>query len=274
MRRSALTTFVLLPTTALVLAGCGSSTDSGSAGASSSASGSASSGSSTTPGVTGTVTVFAAASLKASFTAIGTAFEAANPGVRVSFNFGPSSGLATSITQGNPADVFASASPTNMDSVVKAGDASNPTTFAKNVMEIAVPPSNPAGITGIADLAKSGIKVARCDDAVPCGKLAITIFANAKITVTPVDKAVDVAHVVTDVTTGEVDAGLVYVTDVLAQGAKVKGIEIPADLNASTSYPIAVLTKAPNAAGAAAFQAFVLSDAGLKAITDAGFEKP
>lgn len=273
MRRSVTTAVIGLPLAALALAGCGSSTKAGTAPNSSSGSSQGTSTSSA-PAVTGTVTVFAAASLKPSFTAIGAAFEAANPGVKVTFSFGPSSGLATSITQGNPADVFASASPTNMDSVVKAGDASTPTTFAKNVMQIAVPPTNPAGITGLADLAKAGVKVARCDDAVPCGKLAITIFAQAKITVTPVDKAVDVAHVVTDVTTGEVDAGLVYVTDVLAQGAKVKGIEIPADLNASTSYPIAVLTKAPNPAGATAFQAFVLSDAGLKAITDAGFAKP
>lgn len=266
MRRTVVTASVGLSAAALVLAGCGSSGGSGTA--------SSSSGSSTTSGVTGTVTVFAAASLKSSFTVIGKAFEAANPGVKVTFNFGPSSGLATSIAQGNPADVFASASPTNMDSVVKASDASDPTTFAKNAMQIAVPPSNPGAITGIADLAKPGVKVARCADAVPCGKLAMTIFTKAKITVNPVDRAVDVNGVVKDVTTGEVDAGLVYVTDVLAQGAKVKGIVIPDDVNASTSYPIAVLSKAPNAAAAKAFKAFVLSDTGVAALTDAGFEKP
>ena len=272
MRRTVVTALVTLPVAALVLAGCGSST--GSASGSSSAHSSVTSSADRGSGVTGTVTVFAAASLKTSFTAIGTAFEKANPGVTVTFNFGPSSGLATSITQGNPADVFASASPTNMDSVVKASGAGDPTTFAKNAMQIAVPPTNPAGITGIADLVKPGVKVARCDDAVPCGKLAITIFAKAKLTVTPVDKAVDVNGVVKDVTTGEVDAGLVYVTDVLAQGTKVTGIAIPADVNASTSYPIAALTKAPNPAGAAAFKAFVLSDTGLAALTEAGFQKP
>ncbi|MEO7058181.1 MAG: extracellular solute-binding protein, partial [Lapillicoccus sp.] len=142
MRRTALTALATLPVVVLVLAGCGSSTDSGST-----ASRSSSSGSTTASGVTGTVSVFAAASLKTSFTAIGKAFEAAYPGAKVTFNFGPSSGLATSITQGNPADVFASASPTNMDSVVKASAASDPTTFARNVMQIAVPPTNPAGIT-------------------------------------------------------------------------------------------------------------------------------
>lgn len=265
MSRPVVTALVGLPVAALVLAGCGSSTGSGTT--------SSSSGSSTTA-VTGTVTVFAAASLKTSFTVIGKAFEAAHPGVKVVFNFGPSSGLATSITQGNPADVFASASPTTMDSVVKASGASDPTTFARNAMQIAVPPTNPAAITGIADLARPGVKVARCADEVPCGKLAITIFGKARITVNPVDRAVDVNGVVKDVTTGNVDAGLVYVTDVLAQGAKVKGIVIPAEVNASTSYPIAVLSKAPNAAGAAAFTAFVLSDTGVRALTDAGFQKP
>lgn len=267
MRRTVVTVVASVLLAALVLAGCSTSLDSGRAG-------SGHSGSSTTAGVSGTVSVFAAASLKASFTAIGKAFEEANPGVKVTFNFGPSSGLATSITQGNPADLFASASPTTMDTIVKAGDASNPTTFARNVLQIAVPPSNPARITGIADLAKPGVKVARCAEEVPCGKLALKVFANAKVKVDPADRAVDVNGVVKDVTTGEVDAGLVYATDVLAQGDKVRGIAIPADVNASTDYPIAVLTTAPNAAGAAAFQSFVLSDAGASALTDAGFEKP
>lgn len=252
-----------------LLAGC-SSTPSTPAGGSSASS----SGSTTTPAVTGNVSVFAAASLKASFTVIGTAFEAANPGVKVTFNFGPSSGLATSITQGNPADVFASASPTNMDSVVKAGLASDPKTFAKNAMQIGVPTANPANVTGLADLAKPEVKVARCADPVPCGKLAITIFQKAKITVNPIDRPEDVNGVVKDVTTGEVDAGIIYVTDVLANPTTMKGIVIPADVNASTSYPIAALMKAPNPAGAEAFEAFVLSSAGVSALTSAGFEKP
>src|SRR5215475_9471543 len=100
-----------------------------------------SSSSSSTPGAggsssTGTITVFAAASLTESFTQIGKQFESAHPGDTVKFSFGPSSGLATQITSGAPADVFASASPTNMQDVVSAGDASNPQNFAKNTMEV------------------------------------------------------------------------------------------------------------------------------------------
>lgn len=250
---------------ALLLAGCGSGSTPSSSGASSGSSGGA---------LSGTVTVFAAASLKESFTALGTSFEKAHPGVKVTFNFGPSSGLATSITQGNPADVFASASPTNMDTVVKAGDASNPTTFAKNVMEIAVPPANPASIAGVQDLGRSGVKVALCQAQVPCGKVARQVFTNAKVTVTPVSDETDVKAVLTKVQLGEVDAGVVYVTDVKAAGDKVTGIEIPSDVNASTSYPIATLTKAPNPATAAAFTAYVLSSAGTQELTAAGFEAP
>ncbi len=253
----------------LLLSACGSGSTTG---------GTASGPTSSTPGgVTGTVTVFAAASLKESFTAIGTAFEAAHPEVEVVFNFGPSSGLATSITQGNPADVFASASPTTMDTVVRAGDAADtPATFARNQMEIAVPTANPARVTGVADLARSGVKVALCQAQVPCGKVAAQVFANAKVTVTAISEETDVKAVLTKVSLGEVDAGVVYVTDVRAAsaGGKVTGIEIPATVNASTSYPIASLTTAPNPAGAAAFTAYVLSDQGRSALAAAGFAAP
>jgi len=250
----------------LLTAACGSSSSGGGTASSPSTSG----------GLSGTVTVFAAASLKESFTAIGTAFEAAHPGVKVVFNFGPSSGLATSITSGNPADVFASASPTTMDTVLKAGDVASPVTFAKNRMEIAVPASNPARVKGVADLARSGVKVTLCQAAVPCGKVAAQVFAKAGLTVTPISEETDVKAVLTKVSLGEVDAGVVYVTDVLAAaaGGKVTGIEIPAAVNASTSYPIASLTKAPNPAGAAAFTAYVLSDQGRSALTTAGFAAP
>lgn len=248
----------------LLLAGCGGGSTPAADGGGSTSSGA----------VTGTVTVFAAASLKESFTALGTAFEQAHPGVKVTFSFGPSSGLATSITQGNPADVFASASPTNMDTVVKAGDASNPTTFAKNVMEIAVPPSNPAKVAQVSDLARSGVKVALCQAQVPCGKVARQVLTNAKVAITPVSDETDVKAVLTKVQLGEVDAGVVYVTDVKAAGSKVTGIEIPSDVNASTSYPIATLTKAANPAAAAAFTAYVLSSAGTQQLTAAGFEAP
>lgn len=250
----------------LALAGCGSSEPdgAGSGGAAATSAG----------GLSGTVTVFAAASLTESFGTIGKAFEKAHPGVTVTFNFGASSALAESIEQGAPADVFASASGKTMDGAVQSGDVGDPKTFAKNVMQIAVPPDNPGGVTSLSDLAKPGLKVALCQQQVPCGTTAKTVFENAKITVTPVTQGADVKAVLTAVQLGEVDAGVVYRTDVLAAGAKVKGIEIPAAQNASTSYPIATLVKAPNAAAARAFVDYVLSAAGAAVLTGAGFAGP
>lgn len=255
-----------LAATSMLLAGCGSSTSTGGAGSSSTARNSSS--------ASGTLNVFAAASLKESFGTLGKQFEAAHPGTKVVFNFGPSSGLAASITKGAPADVFASAATKNMDQVVQAGGATSPTNFATNVMEIAVPAENPAAIAKLADLAKPGVKVAVCQAAVPCGATAEKVFANAKLKVAPVTQEVDVKSVLSKVTLGEVDAGVVYVTDVLAAGAAVKGIAIPKGVNASTEYPIAALTKAPNRAMASAFTAYVLSAAGSKALAAAGFGKP
>jgi molybdate transport system substrate-binding protein len=243
------------------VAGCGSSSSSAAP---------ATSGS----GLSSSITVFAAASLTESFTTLGKQFEAANPGVTVTFSFAASSALATQITNGAPADVFASASAKNMDQVVTAGYATSPTTFAKNVMEIAVPLANPANVTSLDDLAKSTVKVALCQPQVPCGNTAEKVFTNAKITVTPVTEEPDVKSVLSKVTLGEVDAGVVYVTDVRAAGSKVKGIEIPADVNASTSYPIAAVSKSQNLAVAQAFVAYVLSPAGATLLAADGFENP
>jgi len=267
MRRSALT-LAAVATAGLLLAGCGSSSSPGTATATPSAPGSS------TPVLSGTINVFAAASLKEAFTQLGQQFEAAHPGTKVVLNFGPSSGLATQITAGAPADVFASASTKNMDQVVKGGAASSPTDFAGNVMEIAVPPGNPAKVTQLSDLSKSAVKVALCQEAVPCGVTAAKVFANANLIVTPVTQEVDVKAVLTKVTLGEVDAGVVYVTDVRAAGAKVNGIAIPADVNTSTRYPIATLTKAPNKATAQAFTDHVLSADGASVLTADGFAKP
>jgi len=224
--------------------------------------------------VGGTITVLAAASLQEAFTTLGQQFEAANPGTKVQFSFGGSSALAEQINSGAPADVFASASPTNMKQVVDAGGASTSTTFAKNVMEIAVPPSNPANVTSVSDLAKSTVKVALCQPQVPCGAVAVQVFQNAKISVTPVTLESDVKSTLSKVELNEVDAGLVYVTDVRSAGDQVLGIAIPDEINASTEYPIAALTDAPNAVGAQAFVGFVLSPAGRSVLTAVGFEVP
>ncbi|HET7476088.1 MAG TPA: molybdate ABC transporter substrate-binding protein [Dermatophilaceae bacterium] len=224
--------------------------------------------------LSGEVTVLAAASLTASFTALGRRFEVAHPATKVTFNFGPSSGLAAQITAGAPADVFASASQTTMDSVVKAGAATNPAVFAKNSMEIAVPPANPAKVDDLSDLAAPGVKVALCQAQVPCGATAAKVFANAGLAVTPVTEEVDVKAVLTKVRLGEVDAGVVYRTDVLAAGDKVTGVPIEAAVNAATTYPIATLAAAPNPAAARAFTELVLSAAGVAELTRAGFGRP
>ena len=208
------------------------------------------------------------------FTQLGKQFEAAHPGDSVKFSFGPSSGLATQITSGAPADVFASAAPANMDSVVQAGDASNPQTFAKNTMEVATPPKNPGQVTSVNDLAKKSVKVALCQPQVPCGVVAAEVFKNAGIKVKPVTLQPDVKSVLTQVELGNVDAGMVYVTDVKAAGAKVKGVTIPASQNASTLYPIATISSSTHQAEAEAFVAYVLSPAGEQVLTAAGFQQP
>jgi molybdate transport system substrate-binding protein len=260
MRRLALTIAALA---AVALAGCSSGGSSPTSGASSSASAS-----------TGTITVFAAASLTGTFTQLGKQFEAAHPGDTVKFSFGPSSGLATQITSGAPADVFASASPKNMDQVVSAGDAANPQDFAKNSMEVAVPPNNPAQVTSVTDLAKKSVKVALCQPQVPCGVVAAQVFNNAGITVKPVTLEADVKSVLTQVELGNVDAGMVYVTDAMAAGTKVMGVTIPANDNASTLYPIATISNSKHKSEAQAFVAYVLSPAGQQVLAAAGFEKP
>ena len=223
---------------------------------------------------TGSITVFAAASLTGTFTQLGKQFETAHPGDTVKFSFGPSSGLATEITSGAPADVFASAATANMQQVVTAGDASNPQNFAKNIMEVAVPPNNPANVKSVNNLAKKSVKVALCQPQVPCGVVAAEVFKNVGITVKPVTLQADVKSVLTQVELGNVDAGMVYVTDVMAAGTKVKGVAIPAADNASTEYPIATISSSKQKSEAEAFVAYVLSPAGQQVLAAAGFEKP
>lgn len=260
MRRFSITVAVLC-TAALLTGGCANS-------------GGSSSPSSSGGEVRGAITVLAASSLKESFAVIGKQFETAHPGTTVTFSFAASSALADQIAAGSPADVFASASSKNMDAVVSAGAAGNPVTFATNALEIATPPSNPARIATVADLASPSVKVAVCQPDAPCGKLATTVFDNAKVTVTPVSLEPDVKAVLSKVKLGEVDAGLVYVTDVKSAGSTVTGIEIPADVNATTKYPIASLNSSANAATAKAFVDYVLSPEGQAVLTSGGFGSP
>ena len=161
-----------------------------------------------------------------------------------------------------------------METVVSAGAAAGPTDFATNSMEIAVPTGNPAGVRTVADLAKPDVKVALCQEQVPCGATALTVLENAGVTVTPVTLEVDVKATLAKVRSGVADAAVVYVTDVLDAESSVEGVPIPADVNASTAYPIATLTEAPNGPGAEAFAELVLSPSGRAVLQEAGFGPP
>jgi molybdate transport system substrate-binding protein len=255
----------LLAAAVLALAGCGSDDPAaGPGGAGSSA-----------PEISGDVTVFAAASLTGTFTRLGEDFEAAHPGVSVTFNFAGSSALARQINEGAPADVFASAAPKNMDQVTETGSVTaSPVTFVTNTLEIAVPAGNPAGITGLADFAEGDLKIALCAEQVPCGAAAKMVFDAAGITAAPDTLEQDVKAVLAKVSLGEVDAALVYRTDVPAAGDKVEGIGFPEADEAVNEYPIAVCAKAPNPATARAFVDHVLSDEGRAVLTEAGFGTP
>jgi molybdate transport system substrate-binding protein len=256
-----------LAATALALAAgltaCGSS---GSPSATASGSGA--------PKLSGTVTVFAAASLKESFTELGRKFEAAYPGVTVRFNFGGSSTLARSIVSGAPADVFAAASPKTMKTVTDAEAAADSTVFVRNTLTIAVPKGNPKHIAALRDLAGGGLKVALCAKEVPCGAAAVDALEAGGVDLTPVTLEQDVKGALTKVELGEVDASLVYRTDVIADAAKIDGVDFPEAAKAVNDYPIAALTKAPNADGAAAFAAYVRSADARRVLTAAGFQTP
>ena len=224
--------------------------------------------------VQGEITVLAASSLKQTFTQLGTRFEAQHPGARVTFNFAGSQRLAAQINEGAEADVFASAAVKNMTDVVEAGNATNPTTFAKNKLTIITPASNPAGITSINDLTKPDLKLVICQQDVPCGAVTKKVFDNAGISPTPASLENAVSGVVTKITSGEADAGLVYTTDAAAAGDKVATMAIPDDINATTDYQVAALTNSRQPATAKALVDYVLSSDGQQVLNEAGFAKP
>jgi molybdate transport system substrate-binding protein len=244
---------------ATALSACGSSDSDNSAGGSDSS----------------TLTVFAAASLTSTFQKIGQEFEDKHPGVKVQFDFGGSSDLVAQIQQGAPADVFASADTANMDKLtaddLQAGD---PQDFASNTLEIATPPSNPAHIASFADLAKPGVKTVVCAPEVPCGAATEQMEKLTGTTIKPVSEEESVTDVLGKVTSGEADAGVVYVTDVTAAGSKVTGVPFPESGKVVNTYPIVATKDAKNADLAKEFVDFVLSDAGQSVLSDAGFAKP
>jgi molybdate transport system substrate-binding protein len=223
-------------------------------------------------GLTGTLTVLAAASLTDVFTDLGDRLMADHPSLEVRFSFAGSSALATQIVQGAPADVFASANESQMRVVTDAAlQADDPTVFAENVLEIAVPPGNPGGVTGLTDFADPGLALAICAPDVPCGSAARQVFEAAGVTAVPDTEEEDVRAAVTKVELGEVDAALVYASDVRSAGSAVEGIPFPEAEEAVNAYPVCVLEAAPNPDAARAFVDLVRSEEGQAALEDAGF---
>jgi molybdate transport system substrate-binding protein len=222
----------------------------------------------------GAITVLAAASLTEAFSEIGKDFEAKNPGSKVTFSFGSSATLATQIAQGAPADVFAAASPATMKTVTAAGAADTPKDFVSNTLEIAVPKGNPHKITGLQNFADESRRIALCAPQVPCGATAVKVFAEAKIVPKPDTLEQDVKATLQKVASDEVDAALVYRTDVLSAVDQVDGIGFPEALQAINVYPIATLKDSRNPALAQAFVEYVLSPTGQAVLAKAGFAQP
>ncbi|OUM39630.1 molybdate ABC transporter substrate-binding protein [Arthrobacter sedimenti] len=225
--------------------------------------------------VDGAITVFAAASLTVPFTDLAARFEEAHPGADVTLTFAGSSDLATQITEGAPADVFASADTRNLDRVEAAGLlAGDAVRFATNTLELAVPSGNPAGISSLADAARPGVKTVVCAQQVPCGAVTAQVEEAADVDLTPVSEESSVTDVLGKVVSGEADAGLVYVTDVRAAGNAVLGIPLPEAAGAVTTYPIAALADSEDTATAQAFVDYVLGADGRAVLGAAGFGAP
>jgi molybdate transport system substrate-binding protein len=261
MRRIGVLTGLVSTMLVASLVACGSKTPASSPGQSSAPSGS--------------IVVFAAASLKPAFTQLSQQFKTDNPGSGVEFEFAGSSELATQLTQGASADVFASADTAQMDTVVKAGLlAGNPTNFAANTLVIVTAPGNPKQLGSFADLAKPGINVVICQQPVPCGAATQRIENSTGVHLNPVSEEGSVTDVLNKVTTGQADAALVYVTDAKSAKDKVATVNFPEAAGAVNVYPIGVLKKAPQAATAQKFVTLVTSDAGQKILAQSGFAKP
>lgn len=224
--------------------------------------------------VDGAVVVFAAASLSDAFADLEAAFEDENPDADVQLNVSGSAALREQILEGAPADVFASADERIMSQLVDAGEvASEPETFARNRLEIAVPAANPGGVTSLEDLAEDDLLIGLCAAAVPCGDFARQALSSADVTASVDTNEPDVRALLTKIAADELDAGIVYVTDVAAASGLVEGIEIPPELNVEAAYPIADLARSSNPAGARAFIDFVLSS-GQPILARRGFSAP
>ncbi|WP_047691823.1 molybdate ABC transporter substrate-binding protein [Kocuria sp. ZOR0020] len=219
-----------------------------------------------------TVTVYAAASLTDSFTDLAREFEAEHAGATVELNFAGSSTLGTQLQEGAAADVFASADQANMDKAVDAGLVEGePSIFATNTLTIAVPPGNPAGISGFQDLRGEGVSVVICESRVPCGAATDKIQEITGVSLTPVSEESAVTDVMGKVTSGQADAGVVYKTDVTAAGNAVEEIPIAQADQAVNKYPIAELASARNTELTQEFVDFVRGSRGQVRLAQEGF---
>lgn len=220
------------------------------------------------------VTVLAAASLTESFVSLGKAFESTHPRTKINLSFGSSSTLAAQVKQGAPADVFAAANEPTMRLIIEAGLASRPKIFVTNKLQIAVPQGNPARITGLKDFADPAKRIAICSPEVPCGAAAQQVFDAAGLTAKPDTLEQDVKATLQKVRLGEVDAGLVYATDIRAATDSVQGNDFPEAGQAINRYPIATLAAAKEPELAEQFVEFVLSAQARQVFEDAGFGHP
>ncbi len=225
--------------------------------------------------LSGDITVYAAASLTDAFGEAADAFEEAHPGVTVELNFAASSALREQILAGAPADVFASANTSNMDQVTAADAAEGePEIFALNTLEIAVPAGNEAGVDGLDDFGNPDLLIGLCAAEVPCGQFGREALSKAGVTPAEDTDEADVRALLTKVESGDLDAGLVYTTDVLAAGDDVDGVEVPDEFNVVAEYPIASLSASASPDVAATFVEFILSPDGQDILESFGFQSP
>jgi len=214
--------------------------------------------------------VFGAASFASALTEMETAFEQRSPNIDVQLVLAGSSALRLQILEGAPADVYVSADETNMNELIAGGAATTSATVARNTMQLAVPTGNPAGVDGLGDLSDDDLLVGLCAETVPCGRFARQVLANAGVTASVDTNEADVRSLLTKIGAGELDAGIVYASDV-AITDDVDGLDIAADVNVVTAAPVAVLTESSAPIAAAAFVDFMLSPDGQSILAHNGF---
>ena len=247
MRR--LASLVMVPIFGLVFAGCASSDD-----------------------MTTSLRVAATSSLTEVFNDIGEQFMQANPDITIALNFASSSDLALQISQGLPADVFASADVKNMAKVTDAGLLlGQSVTFATNSLEIVVEKGNPLFVDSLAQLATPGLLFVTCPIEVPIGGYTAEVLRNAGVTVTPASLEENVKGILTKVALGEADAGIVYRTDILAAGNSVTGVPIADNVNVTTKYLVGALRDSQNQDASQRFIIFLSSEQGQKIFSQFGF---